>query len=353
MPKECQVGHTTEVRVLIALKSSKGLRAFLPDFTVSRELIARSDVQKAGVPIEFPCEENTDQLLPAHLQIVIDAPGFHVRQAVQQILVPPDKDSGMLTFFLMPRSSQPIGRVSVKLYQDKDLSITLGSVTLTTTVRSQHVEGIAGPWQLTMFPADPSPEVTVSEVIETHDTTNEATPDQDVHDAPAPRLRRRLPVEMQAAIVGALATLIAAVWATGLGTYVFDLFASTAVPVSPTPACITEDDILVRLQVWNGQLQIGTFAPSARIELDPNMIVDLQVDFTSVSGEALPALQCVWENANMTNSNTATEGKLLHTDGCRVDYRSGHTKIEDALRLQVGQESCPGLPPYAFFIFAR
>jgi formylglycine-generating enzyme required for sulfatase activity len=148
MPKECHVGHTTEVRVLIALPGSQGLKAYLPDYTVSRELIDKGDVEGARTPINFPYDPNTNRLLLAYLYVKINAPHFRIVQRVQQLLVPPDKDSGMLTFFLTPNKPQSIGRVSVKLYHDKDCITALGSVTLTTKL-DEHGEGLSErSWQL-------------------------------------------------------------------------------------------------------------------------------------------------------------------------------------------------------------
>ena len=152
MPKESQVGQTTEVRALIALTDSEGLRAFLPDYTVSHEIIVKEDVNKAGFPIEFPHDQEKGQLLPARVQVVIEAPDFEIKQPVQQILVPPDKDSGMLTFFLTPKVPLTVGRVSVKLYEDKDCTILFGSVLLTTKVSLKRENVFAIIWQLVSLP---------------------------------------------------------------------------------------------------------------------------------------------------------------------------------------------------------
>jgi hypothetical protein len=149
-------------------------------------------------------------------------------------------------------------------------------------------------------------------------------------------------------LVGILTTAATIIGAVIANPGIFD----APVPPSPipTPACITADDILVRLHFWKGRERIDTLAPSQEIPLAPNLTVDLQVEFRSVTGTPLPALECAWENANTANTNSATEGVLLHRVGCNVDYRSGHTKITDTLSLQVSQPSCPALPLYAFFI---
>lgn len=121
----------------------------------------------------------------------------------------------------------------------------------------------------------------------------------------------------------------------------------------PTPACITPDDIRVRLQVWKEGQQLATLVPSGRISLDPDMTVELKVDFESLSGQPVPTLQCDWSNANTENVTSPTEGRLLYTTGCNVDYRSGRTKISDSLNLQVSQSFCSGLSSYVFFILSK
>lgn len=129
-------------------------------------------------------------------------------------------------------------------------------------------------------------------------------------------------------------------------------FSRTPTPPSP-PACIGADDILIRLHVSKGPIRITTLAPSEKIGLEPDSTFNLRVEFQSVDDKALPALACSWENANMAKTDSATEGELLNTAGCNVDYRSGHTKIADSLSLFINQPSCPDLPSFAFFIVPK
>jgi formylglycine-generating enzyme required for sulfatase activity len=159
MPKECQVGDTTEVRVLIALPDSQGLKAHLPGYTVSHELIDKGDVVAAGTPINFPYNPNTGRLEPSDLYVKIDAPDFTIGHPVQQLLVPPYKDSGVLTFLLYPNKPRSRGRVSVNLYHDKECITVLGSVTLTTKIDEHGEVRSETSWQLktlSMSPAAPN-----------------------------------------------------------------------------------------------------------------------------------------------------------------------------------------------------
>ena len=337
MPKESQVGQTTEVRALIALTDSEGLRVFLPDYTVSHEIIVKEDVNKAGFPIEFPHDQEKGQLLPARVQVVIEAPDFEIKQPVQQILVPPDKDSGMLTFFLTPKVPLTVGRVSVKLYEDKDCTILFGSVLLTTKVSLKRENVFAIIWQLVSLPV-------VSPLAEALFQSQLGIKGWFKH----LRVKTKVSPILLVAIIGAAATIFAAF--IGITPAVYNILNTTPVPTSSPTACISADDILVRLHVWRGNKEIAILVPSEKVPLEPDLTVDLQVKFQSVSDEPLPILDCAWENANSTNTNIATEGKLLHTIGCNVDYQSGHTKIDDTLTLQLSQPSCSALPLYAFFI---
>jgi hypothetical protein len=168
-------------------------------------------------------------------------------------------------------------------------------------------------------------------------------------------VRLRLPPGCSAVVLwGFIGTILAAVLAaliTTFGSFLVEVINRTPVS-SPNPlACVTADDVLVRLHVSKGLLSIGSYVPSESINLEPDQTVELKVEFKSVSGQLIPVLDCGWDNANTENITSSTEGKLLYTAGCTVDYKSGHTKITDTLSLQVSQESCPGLLSYAFFIF--
>jgi len=144
-------------------------------------------------------------------------------------------------------------------------------------------------------------------------------------------------------IIGAAAAIIASL--IQIAPAVVNIFNSPRVPVSPTPACVTTDDILVRLNIWKGPLRIATLAPLEKIPLEQGVTLDLDVEIRSVSAKPLPTFDCVW-----TNTGTATDGKLIHQTGCNVDYKSGKPRIVDTLSLQLSQPSCSALPLYTFFV---
>jgi hypothetical protein len=64
MPQECRVDRPTEVRVMVALHDSPGLRATLPDITESGDLINKNDAVHNEVALEFPIDSKTQEPLP-------------------------------------------------------------------------------------------------------------------------------------------------------------------------------------------------------------------------------------------------------------------------------------------------
>ena len=137
IPSQCYPNQRTEVRVLIALLTSDGLSAFLPDFTEAGDLIVKDDVETASAPIDFPIDSATGRLLPTDLFLKINAPDFELEEEVKSVRITPGIDSGMLTFFLTPMVHQGRARVSVEIYQDSALNSVVGSVALATDISSE------------------------------------------------------------------------------------------------------------------------------------------------------------------------------------------------------------------------
>lgn len=114
---------------------------------------------------------------------------------------------------------------------------------------------------------------------------------------------------------------------------------------SPTPSCISADDIIVAFHILRGTSEIATLSSGETVSIEPDSLVYMQAEITSVTDRTLPPLECTWMNTGI-----ATEGSLLHNAGCRVDYRSGRSVIVDAVSMQLSQPACPALAPYPFFI---
>lgn len=151
MPKQCQVEQPTEVRVMVALHNSPGLRATLPDYTESGDLLEKNDVVQNDVPLEFPVDFKTQKPLPINIFVSLTAPGFKVEHPEKSIRVSPSYDSGIVTFFLTPVVSQKRSRVIVEWFGDEQKSTLLGSLTLITEVVESQVSLNNASWEMKDF----------------------------------------------------------------------------------------------------------------------------------------------------------------------------------------------------------
>jgi len=130
---------------------------------------------------------------------------------------------------------------------------------------------------------------------------------------------------------------------------VSELIKRTPVPSpSPTPACISADDILVTFDISRNQTMITTLVPSDTAYLDPGLTVYFHAKIAPVVvGTVLPKLTYTWTNTGIA----ANQGTLLHKIGDQVDYHIG--SVGDAVSMQVSQGYCPALAPYPFFIMPK
>ncbi|MCA9957309.1 MAG: hypothetical protein KC434_21420, partial [Anaerolineales bacterium] len=100
MPSTATVNETTELRALIALLGSDGLRKHLPDFTEGGALIRDDDVRDdAQVDLQFPADNRP---LIIYMRPEPNADDFEVITKTRRIVLFPDRDSNQLTFLLKP-----------------------------------------------------------------------------------------------------------------------------------------------------------------------------------------------------------------------------------------------------------
>jgi hypothetical protein len=159
------------------------------------------------------------------------------------------------------------------------------------------------------------------------------------------RTNRRISLATKVAICGVI-TAFFGILAGILSGDIQDFFIRPPVTPSPTPFCISVNDILVKFIIYgNNDELIATLIPGETFFIGPGLTVHFQAKPTSVYGLALPTPECTW-----TDTGIATEGMLLHVNGCTVDYQGGRKVITDAVSLQLSQPSCPALAPYPFFI---
>jgi formylglycine-generating enzyme required for sulfatase activity len=154
MPKQCQVEQPTEVRVMVALHDSPGLRATLPDYTESGDLIEKNDVVQNDVPLEFPVDSKTQKPLSVSVFVSLTAPGFKVEISSKSIRVSPEYDSGIVTFFLTPNIIQKRSRVIVEWFGDEQKNTLLGSLTLITEVVESQDSLSKVSWEMKDFQWD-------------------------------------------------------------------------------------------------------------------------------------------------------------------------------------------------------
>ena len=148
MPQTSQVDRPTEIRVMVALHDSPGLRATLPDVTESGDLIQKNDAVQNDVALEFPVDSKTQEPLPINIFVAINAPGFKVEQPAKSIRVSPKYDSGIITFFLTPTVPQKYGRVVVEWFGDEQKNTLLGSLTLITETLVSQNQSVEAPWKI-------------------------------------------------------------------------------------------------------------------------------------------------------------------------------------------------------------
>ena len=119
MPQKSKVGQRTEIRAMVTLPDSLGLRAHLPCFTDSGDVITKNDIVGNDAPLEFPVNQVTGEPLPINLFLGVTAPDFEIEQVTKNIFISPKLDSGIITLFLIPRIRQKYGRVILELFKDE------------------------------------------------------------------------------------------------------------------------------------------------------------------------------------------------------------------------------------------
>lgn len=140
MPRSCQQGLSTEVRCMVALSTSEGMRRFLPDVTESGDLISKDDVRGNETTVGF---QDGELLTVVHVEV--RAPDFIIDEPVQQLAVRRGADSGVATFFIEPRHPRPHARVAVRLFQDAQCEILLDALTLICEIQPPASVGLAIP----------------------------------------------------------------------------------------------------------------------------------------------------------------------------------------------------------------
>jgi hypothetical protein len=152
MPQISKVGQPTEIKVMVALPNSPGLRAHLPVHTKAGDLIAKKDVVQNDIYVEFPIDPTTQEPLPTNIFLSVQAPDFEIDEPIINLHVPLKHDSGVLTFVLTPRERQKHGLVVVQWFKDEQRTVLVGSLALRTEIRGVQDELREGIWDLITLP---------------------------------------------------------------------------------------------------------------------------------------------------------------------------------------------------------
>ncbi len=152
MPAITQAGVRTEVRALVSLPDSPGLRALLPAVTASGELIVQDDTVEGRSAITFLVDPLTRVPHPVDVFFKLNSLDFEIETGTRRLRVSPFRDSALVTFFLIPHKRQEHARVVVELYEDPECSALLGSVPLVTEVRGWQDEVAEKIWNLVSAP---------------------------------------------------------------------------------------------------------------------------------------------------------------------------------------------------------
>jgi hypothetical protein len=150
-------------------------------------------------------------------------------------------------------------------------------------------------------------------------------------------------IPLLVAIVAAVATIVSSI--INIYPTFSPVTTNTPVSPSPTPSCMSDAEPLVIFHILKNEREIITINPKEVYHMLPNSTIEVQLEITAANNVVLAIPQCTW-----TNTGTGTDGEFLQKAGCTVVYQSGHTRIEDAISLQLSQPACPGLFSYAFFI---
>jgi hypothetical protein len=149
MPQTARIGHPIVLLGMISLLNSEGLRKYLLDSN-SGLRITPSDVRENGFPLRFPVDSSTNQMLELELFVTVNtfASGFQVDPPTRKILVPPRMNSPVFSFSLTSTKANENAFVALELYKDEEKTTLIGSLTITTKVKSLQGEMAEGAWNL-------------------------------------------------------------------------------------------------------------------------------------------------------------------------------------------------------------
>jgi hypothetical protein len=113
IPQVASLGEPTEVRAMICLPGSEGLRSLLPHRSEDHREIGKEDVCEGDLMIAFPKDRRSGELQSTPVSIQVEAPDFEVGEPRQSLLLSPCRDSVVAVVSLTPRRPREKSRVIV------------------------------------------------------------------------------------------------------------------------------------------------------------------------------------------------------------------------------------------------
>ena len=138
VPRQAAVGQDTDVRVMVCLPESKGLKAKLPRFSLNKQETTKRDVRQGDLSITFLKDKATGKLVPAQLSVKLETDDCKVKGEIKTIQVTPGRDSSMVAFRLVPLRARKRSMVLVRLLAQALTGgeIEIGSLPIYTEIKT-------------------------------------------------------------------------------------------------------------------------------------------------------------------------------------------------------------------------
>lgn len=142
MPANTTVNKPTDVWTQICLPDSLGFREDLPEYTSNRDLITVDDVEESTLQLPYTINPMTGKPQTTRLIVEIEAPDFEIKNPVQNVLLFHGRDSGMVSFFITPKTARSTSKIRLMLkQQNPDYDVLLGTVMLSTQIEQNGLGG--------------------------------------------------------------------------------------------------------------------------------------------------------------------------------------------------------------------
>jgi hypothetical protein len=141
MPHQTFIDEPTEVRAMVCLPHSQGLRDKLPENGDDPDEITQEDIRQGDLTIAFPKDAETGELESTTVTIELDTKDFELEpgEKSQRVIITPEMDSGLITFIMTPRTARrhSLVRVRVKMKALDGGEVICGSAILSSQITTE------------------------------------------------------------------------------------------------------------------------------------------------------------------------------------------------------------------------